>query len=142
MSWMRTRRRIPTTRDAPGYCEHLKNLGTHKFSLGWMVVSSWGLRDISERLLMTPTIQWPLYDKYTNTQIHKYTNTNGLKDPTCAALLKIRGFKAIKYGILVCKIQNTVYMFKSHVRFTRSSYHRSGKRSIIWKCLIEHTVLD
>ena len=40
--------------------------------------------------------------KYTITQIHKYTNTKCLKDPTCAIFLKSRGLKDIKYDIPVC----------------------------------------
>ena len=41
------------------------------------------------------------------TQIRKYTNTNWLKDPTCALFLKSIGFKDIKYDIPVCQIENT-----------------------------------
>ena len=39
--------------------------------------------------------------KYTITQIHKYTNTKCLKDPTCAIFFKSMGFKHIKYDIAV-----------------------------------------
>ena len=45
--------------------------------------------------------------KYMITQIRKYTNTNCLKDPTCALFLKSIGFKDIKYDIPVCQIENT-----------------------------------
>ena len=55
--------------------------------------------------------------KYTNTRLHKYTNTKCLKDPTCAIFFKSMGLKDIKYDIPVsymvcikCEIHKNTYM--------------------------------
>ena len=40
-------------------------------------------------------------------EIHKYTNTKCLKDPTCAIFLKSMGFKDIKYHIPMYQMGNT-----------------------------------
>ena len=58
------------------------------------------------------------------TQIRKYTNTNCLKDPTCALFLKSIGFKDIKYDIPCIKSEIHKHTNTQIHKYTNTQIHK------------------
>ena len=78
--------------------------------------------------------------KYTITQLRKYTNTNCLKDPTCAIFLKSMGFKDIKYDIPVCQIHYIYITFSLHLHYIYRTF--TGHLQDICRTFTGHLHID